>query len=113
MRRGGERFGQALFRPVREEDLGPVGLLLIHDTRVFELLDQRLLTLVVGVTHLKNFLARIHIPEKCDRSGREGVKAIGNEPLDAQSRFGKVQQVLHRNEINEGVSNITTFVADC
>lgn len=112
MRRGGERFGQALLRPVREENLGPVGLLLIHDTRVFELLDQRLLALVVGVTHLKNFLARIHIPEKRDRSGRKRAKAIGDEPLDAQSRFGEVQQVLHRNEINEGVSDITTFLAD-
>jgi len=92
MRRGGERFWQALSWPARKEDLGAVGLLLIHDARVFELLDQRLLALVVGITHLKNFLARIHIP------------------LDAQSRPGEVQQVLHRNEIDESVSNVTAVL---
>lgn len=37
------------------------------------------------------------------------MEAMGSLPLDAQSCFGEMQQVLHGNEIDEGISNVTTF----
>jgi len=89
---GGEGFGQALFRSVGIEDLGSVRLLLVHNARVFELFNQRLLALVIGIAHLENFFARIHVP------------------LNAQSFLGEVQQVLDRNEIDEGITDVATIL---
>ena len=37
---GGERFGQSLVWPVREEDPGSPLVSLVHDARVLELLDE-------------------------------------------------------------------------
>ena len=43
VRRGRERFRKPLIRTIRVVDLRPPRLLLIHDARILELLDERLL----------------------------------------------------------------------
>ena len=75
-----ERLGEALLRPVGEEDLRAPSLALVHDARVLELLNESFLApaaackqsrisdktgrclLIVGVAHLQDLLARVHVP---------------------------------------------------
>jgi len=40
------------------------------------------------------------------------MRAADDLPLDTQSRPREMQQVLHGNEIDEGVSNIAAFTTD-
>ena len=35
---------------------------------------------------------------------------MGGSPLDAQLCLGEAQEVFYRNEIDEGVSDVTTFM---
>ena len=40
------------------------------------------------------------------------MRATDDSPFNAQSRLGEMQQVLHGNEVDEGVSNITAFATN-
>src|SRR5882672_5003075 len=113
------------------EDFGAPSLTLIHDTGVFELLNESFFSsvedcqffarknqigredvLIVRITHLQHLLARKHIPRdqsvKFTYSTRR-QKGYYYSPLYPQPRFRKDQQVLDGDEINKGISYVAFY----
>ena len=61
--------------------------------------------LIVGIRHLQNFFASIHIPARnrqCIRSSKARYAPLNTEP-----RLGEAKEIVHRDEIHKCISNIT------
>jgi hypothetical protein len=60
--------------------------------------------LIVGIRHLQNFFAGVHIPARdrqCIRSSE-----VRNAPLNTKPRLGEAKEIVHRDEIYKCIPNI-------
>ena|SRR6266404_9850530 len=63
--------------------------------------------LIVGIRHLQNFFAGIHIPARIgDKFSQSKAR---NTPLHAKARLGETKEIVHRNEIDKCISNIAPY----
>ena len=67
------RKGEEVEEKKAQEERWRVTYLHFHNTTIFKLFNERLLSLKISIAHLKDFVTRVHIP------------------LDAQLGFGKQQ----------------------
>jgi len=86
---GGEWLGLANLWPTRVKYFWPPGFSFVHNCRILELLYECFLSLVVGIGHLQNFLAGIHVPS------------------NTESRLRKAKEIVDCDEIHESVPNVT------
>ena len=122
-----ERFRKPLIRTIRVVDLRPPRLLLIHDARILELLDERLLApdgsdeVSIRKTLTGEILTDMSRSTSAEFSRWNTCSCKGSVyvmlefpfltyvPLDTDLRFRELQEVLHAYEVDERIAHITPY----